>query len=308
MWFDQLSTHLDSLQAVGASNRLRASGQLAEADEALTRDREQLERIKLFKPEQSSHLGITLKCSGEGMPVLVQHLNPAGIAHKTGGLKVGMQVLQVNAHRVYSDRQGTDLLRSCEGELTILALPDAKDGPISPDQPVVVKPAAAPTCQAKPISPPPRDSSAAALDAAALGVPGAAAAAPFGAALAAGHFYLQPIESPPGLTLPAGLPPGGALVYLVPLPAETLQTPPPVPSKALHSVPEHVESRGTRRASSVDNASPAAARPRETYSQAGRPQCGVGVAPERPERATAAAYVEDDVLEQSLDNSMDLRM
>ena len=57
-----LSAHLDTLQAVGASNRLRASDQTpspVEAGEVLTR--EQPERIKLFKREQSSQLGITLR-------------------------------------------------------------------------------------------------------------------------------------------------------------------------------------------------------------------------------------------------------
>ena len=66
MWINQLSAHLDSLQAMGASNRLRASGQMlnpAEADEASTHHSEQPDRIKLYKPEKASHLGITLKCA-----------------------------------------------------------------------------------------------------------------------------------------------------------------------------------------------------------------------------------------------------
>ena len=164
---------------------------------------------------------------------------------------------------------------------------------------VVVKPAVPPPGQDRPVAVPPQATSATSL-----GLLGSAAAPPLGSALAAGHFYLQPIEPPPGLTLPEGLPSGGMLVYLVPLPVEAVPTPSLFTSKALQSVPEHAESRAAR-PSSMDHSSPPAKR--ETYSQAGRPQCAVDVAPDSPERA-AAAYVEDDVLEQSLESSMDLRM
>ena len=316
MWVEQLSAHVGALQAAALSNRQRAteradtppdwssdgvspgSASLAEPTGfggGGSIDGEELMRVKIFKPERWSKLGITLTSTLHGnsppmssskMAVVVTNLSSAGIASTAQcGLLIGQRVVQVNATRVFSDRQATDLLRSSVGEITLLVLPArAEDLPLlgaagvtpaaiaaaagaapagapldmarpdggyqpsssSPNNnynpgsimpvpyvmpaPYGVQPALAqpvgtspPLCNpsAPPVHTEPHFNTAAAV-ATTRGAPPSAATAtatatPMAILGAAGHFYLQPVELPPGLSLPAGCPPGGTLVYMVPL-------------------------------------------------------------------------------------------
>lgn len=406
MWVEQLSAHVSTLQAAALNNRQRASeraetppdwssdgvspgsASLAEPTgfSGGSIDGEELIRVKLFKPERWSKLGITLTsslpdgpaASSGKTPIVVTNLTSTGIASTSqSGIAVGQRVVQVNATRVFSDRQATDLLRSSVGEITLLVLP-----PRPEDLPLMISAGAAlpPERAGVPLDVGGPSGGYPAPSASASYSPGAVAPVSYGGSPhpipygsqrqlplaqpvgqaplcnpsappvhaeysamplemlgAAGHFYLQPVELPAGISLPAGCPPGGTLVYMVPLVGQD-GAPAPLNSGAPAPAPASQVERRRQEAARARAPSPA----EPTMEARGHAIGGVGgeagapsearaarrgsrASPLAPRRAGEMAtrevsreaprepqlhgrFIEDDVLEQSLDSSLDLRM
>uniref|UniRef100_A0AC35THP3 MAGUK p55 subfamily member 7 n=1 Tax=Rhabditophanes sp. KR3021 TaxID=114890 RepID=A0AC35THP3_9BILA len=99
--------------------------------------------VKIFKPEDDSYLGATVK--NEGNRVLIGRIIQGGICEKTKSLVEGDELIEVNGRdlRGQSVNEVSDMLRRCHGDIIFIILPSpsrnlshqnhSKDGSFSSD-------------------------------------------------------------------------------------------------------------------------------------------------------------------------------
>ena len=75
--------------------------------------------VEVFKPEQTSILGVTCDPKSDGAGVVVTALNPNGLASKAGVLYVGDNILSVNGTKVSDEKMTAKMLREASGAIKI---------------------------------------------------------------------------------------------------------------------------------------------------------------------------------------------